>query len=146
LRAESTRKIKISIRAPHRPLILTHEQGQILCGLIRNGCNTGNFVPQKELFNSVENMFGKALTYGWLNSFLSRHSQEVKRAIVSPQELPRLQTPRCYLQGYIDLLRVGVPLVPSELTFNLDETDLSDWEERKPKPVLVTIECGSVIT
>jgi hypothetical protein len=65
----------------------------------------------------------------------------VNCAIVSPQELPRLQTLRRYLQGYIDLLRAYVPLIPSQLIFNLNETGLSDWEERKPKPVLITSEC-----
>jgi hypothetical protein len=41
----------------------------------------------------------KTLTYEWLYSFLSRNSQDVKRPIVSPQELPRLQIPRRYLQS-----------------------------------------------
>jgi hypothetical protein len=76
-----------------------------------------------------------------LYSFLSRHSQDVKRATISPQELRCLQIPRRYLQGYIDLLRTYVPLVPSELLFNIDETGLSDWEKRQPKPVLVNAEC-----
>jgi hypothetical protein len=39
-----------------------------------------------------------------------------------------------------------VPLVPTELVFNLDETGLSDWEERKRQPVLTPAEIdGDVI-
>jgi hypothetical protein len=65
----------------------------------------------------------------------------VKHAIVSPQELTRLQILRRYLQGYIELLRVYVPLVSSELIFDLDETGLSDWEERNLKPIPMSAEC-----
>jgi hypothetical protein len=32
------------------------------------------------------------------------------------------------------------PLVPTELLFNLDETGLRDWEERKPKRILILTE------
>jgi hypothetical protein len=71
---------------------------------------------------------------------LSRHAQDVKCVIVSQQALPRLQIPRRYLQGYVDLLRADVPLVPSELIFNPNEMDLSDWEERKPTPILISAE------
>jgi hypothetical protein len=33
-----------------------------------------------------------------------------------------------------------VPLVPTELLFNIYESGLSDWEERKPKRILIPIE------
>jgi hypothetical protein len=62
----------------------------------------------------------------------------VAKAVVSTQELPRLETPRCYLDKDINLLEVYIPLVPFELIFCLDETGLPDWEERRSKPVLVT--------
>jgi hypothetical protein len=35
------------------------------------------------------------------------------------------------------LIKSWVPLVRAELFFNLDGTGLSDWEERRPKPVLI---------
>jgi hypothetical protein len=65
----------------------------------------------------------------------------VKCTIVSLQELSRFQIPHRYLQGHIDSLRAYVPLVSSKLIFNIDETGLSDWEERKPKQALVSAEC-----
>jgi hypothetical protein len=77
------------------------------------------------------------------DSFLSWHAQQARRMIVSPQELPPFQTRRWYLQSYIDLLRTDVTLVPLKLIFNLDEIDLSDWEERKRKSVLVRAESGN---
>jgi hypothetical protein len=38
---------------------------------------------------------------------------------------------------YITLLKKIIPIVPSKLVFNFDEKQLSDWEDRKIKPVLV---------
>jgi hypothetical protein len=78
------------------------------------------------------------------DSYFSRHFQEVRRVMVSSHELSRLQTPRCHLQRYIDLLGKYMPLVPFELIFNLDETGLSDWEERKREPVIRTEENGNL--
>jgi hypothetical protein len=43
------------------------------------------------------------------------------------------------LDRYLALIKSWVPFVPAELIFNLDETGLSDWEEKKPKPVLIPI-------
>jgi hypothetical protein len=53
------------------------------------------------------------------------------------QELQRRQIPRSYLDRYLAVINSWVPLVRAELIFNLDETGLSDWEERKPKPALI---------
>jgi hypothetical protein len=78
------------------------------------------------LLRFIEEKFQKTPTCGWFYSFLSRHSQDEKPVIVSRQELPRFQIPRRYLQGYIDLLKAYVPLIPSEVVFNVDETGLSD--------------------
>jgi hypothetical protein len=65
------------------------------------------------------------------------------KTIVSPQELRRLQTSRRYLDGCIDHIKAFIPLRPSELVFNLDETGLSDWRERRLKSVLVTADTAS---
>jgi hypothetical protein len=40
------------------------------------------------------------------------------------------------------LIKKIVPSLPAELIFNLDETGLSDWENRKTKPVLVPVTEG----
>jgi hypothetical protein len=42
-----------------------------------------------------------------------------------------------YLDRSLALIKSWVLHVPAELFFNLDETDSSDWEEMKPKPVLI---------
>jgi hypothetical protein len=60
-----------------------------------------------------------------------------------PQEQLRLGIPREYLNDYISLIKEYVPLVPAELIFNLDKTGLSDWEERKRKPVIIPSQASS---
>jgi hypothetical protein len=55
---------------------------------------------------------------------------------VHPQEQVRLQVPRCWLDSYIQLINTYVPKISAELIFNINETRLSDREERKEKIVL----------
>jgi hypothetical protein len=97
----------------------------------------GNYVMQREVLNLVETEFQKMVIYGGLDSFLSRPPDEIQRVIVTPQEHPRRQIPRSHLDRFLALITSWVLLVPAELIFNLDETGLSGWEERKPKPVLI---------
>jgi hypothetical protein len=85
----------------------------------------------------VERRFSKILTYGWLRTFLDQHTSHVTRTIVHPQEQVRLQVPRCWLDSYIQLIKNYVPKIPAGLIFNIDESGLSDWEERKEKRVLM---------
>jgi hypothetical protein len=102
---------------PHRPPTLTLEQTEAACQLIRNAASTGNFVTSRQLLNSIETEFRKTLTYGWAKSFFRQSAHNVKQVVVSPQELPRLQIPRRYLNEYIILIQQYVPLVPAELIF-----------------------------
>jgi hypothetical protein len=104
---------------------------------IRHGFSAGNYVTQREVLSFVAESFGKIVTHDWLSSFLDRWSDQFTQTVVSPQEQLRLQIPRSFLYDYIRLIQTYVPLVLTELIFNLDETGLSDWEERKSKPVIV---------
>jgi hypothetical protein len=42
-----------------------------------------------------------------------------------------------HLDRCIALIKIYVPLVPTELIFNMDESSLSDWEEQGPERLLV---------
>lgn len=121
----------------HRPLSLNPQQEELILQFIEQGFSSGQYVTQRELLSFVENNFRKTLTYGWLASFLERWADHIARVVVSPQEQLRLQVPRQFLDQYIAMIKAYVPLVPAELIFNLDETGLSDWEERKAKQVIV---------
>jgi hypothetical protein len=61
-----------------------------------------------------------------MKRFLDRHKSEVFGVIVAPQENLRLEVPRCYLEEYLTLIKKIVPIVPTELLFDLDATGLSD--------------------
>lgn len=82
----------------------------------------------------------KALAYGWLNTFLPRHQNSVKKTIISPQEDLRPTVPRIHLIEYLDLVECIIEITPAELIYNIDETEFSDWEERRPKTVIVPSE------
>jgi hypothetical protein len=73
-------------------------------------------------------------------SFLKSHERLICRSVVRPQENLSLEVPHEHLDRYIKLIQEYVPLVPTELLFNIDESGFSDWEERKPKGVPISIE------
>jgi hypothetical protein len=130
-------KAKTKVRAPHRPLALNSEEENAVIEFIEAGHSKGDFVTQRSMLNFMEANFGKCLAYGWVMTFLVRHADRVCRAMVSPQEKPRLEIPRTFLDRYLALIKQYVPLVPTELMFNIDESGFCDWEERKPKGVLI---------
>jgi hypothetical protein len=72
-----------------------------------------------------------------MKRFLDRHKSEVSGVTAAPQEKARLKVSRCYLEEHLTLIKKIVPIVPIELLFNLDETGLSEWENRRSKPVLI---------
>jgi hypothetical protein len=57
----------------------------------------------------------------------------------SPQESQRLEVPRCFLEETIWCLGEFVQSRPMELVFNLDEVEISDWEDRQTKTVIVSL-------
>jgi hypothetical protein len=73
-------------------------------------------------------------------SFLKKHANLICRSVVRPQESVRLGVLHGYLDQYIRLIKEFVPLVPTELLFSIDESRFGDWEERKPKCVLIPTE------
>ena len=78
-----------------------------------------------------------SVTRGWINSFLERHSGALCKVKRTPQEAQRLEVPRCFLEETIRCITTYVAGRATELVFNLDEVGISDWEDRKPKKVIV---------
>ena len=83
--------------------------------------------------------FNKKMTKGWVDSFIGRHLTELIETTSTPQEEPRLQVPRIFLDETIQAMKEAVHLRPADLVFNLDEVGISDWEDRKSKRVVVPI-------
>jgi hypothetical protein len=115
----------------HHPTTLTQDQEQLLVQLIVQNAAQSKFMRKGEFLTEVEHLFGKVFTYQWVNGFLGRHAEQIVYTKISPQEDPRLQVPRPYLDHYIDLVKQHLVGVRSRLAYNIDETGSSDWEERK---------------
>jgi hypothetical protein len=43
------------------------------------------------------------------------------------------------------LIEAGIRLVPTEVIFSLNETGFSNWEKRKPKPMLIPTSIENVV-
>jgi hypothetical protein len=97
-------------------------------------------VAQRSILSVIEANYGKCFTDQWIASFLKSHNCLIYRPVVRPQENLRLEVSHEHLDHPIKQLQEYVPLVPIELLFNLDENGFSDWEERKPKSVLIPLE------
>jgi hypothetical protein len=74
-----------------------------------------------------------------VDSFILRYSAELTEKKRSPQEEPRLQVPQIFLEETIISMHETLQSYPVDLLFNLDEIGISDWEDRKPKKVVVPI-------
>jgi hypothetical protein len=111
--------------------------------MIRDKAVTGNHVTKRELINSIEANFRTSLTYEWIHCFLPRQTDEVRKAIVIPGGLPRIQVSQWHRDHYIDLIIKWVPLIPAELILHLDKAGLSDWKDSTSKPVFVATDLGN---
>jgi hypothetical protein len=124
-------------KEPHRPLVLDPDQEADIVRFSRERFGSRNYATQKDVLNYVEEPFNKTLTHGWMKRFMDRQKNEVSGVTVAPQEKVRLEVLRCYREESLTLIKKIVPIVPTELLFNLDETGLSEWENRRSKPLLV---------
>jgi hypothetical protein len=62
-----------------------------------------------------------------------------KEKTSSPQQKPRLQVPRIFLEEPIRSMHETLQGCPADFLVNLHEVGISDWEDRKPKKVVVPI-------
>jgi hypothetical protein len=127
-------------KPPYRPAALNKDQTAAVVAFIGNGHRTRNYVIQRDILSFIETNFQKCLNHQLMASFLKKHANLIGRSVVRPQENVRLEVLHEYLDQCIRLIKELVPLVPAELLFDTDESDFSDWEERKPKSVLIPTE------
>lgn len=94
-------------------------------------------VNKTELLHECNERFGRTITRGWVNSFVRRHSDKLFQTKSIPQENPRLQVPRVFLEAALEGFRDHVHGACAELLFNLDEIGISEWEDRVARKVIV---------
>jgi hypothetical protein len=127
-------------KSPYRPAALNQDQTASVVAFIENRHRTRNYVPQRNVLSFIETNFQKCLSYQWIASFLKKDANLTCRSAVCPQENVRPEVPHEYVDQYIRLIKEYILLVPTELLFNIDESGFSDWEECKPKCVLIPTE------
>jgi hypothetical protein len=98
--------------------------------LLLEAFRNGKAMTPKELLQIVRERYNPKLAKGWVHSFIGRHLDELQLARSFPHEDTCMTVPRAYLEQHID----GKFW---ELMFNLNEVGSSDWEDRKPKRVIV---------
>ncbi|KAK8884119.1 hypothetical protein M9Y10_043224 [Tritrichomonas musculus] len=80
-----------------RPFIFDEKTELIIVTEIRTKKDAHEFMTQSQVLRYIEENFNKSLTYGWLNAFIGRHQDSIKKTVVTPQENLRLTVPRIYL-------------------------------------------------
>jgi transposase len=122
-------------RGKHFALDADHEQ-QIL-NWIQQKAEQSTPVEKTEIKNYCTTQVKVLLTRGWVNSFVLRHSDQIFKTKSTSQEQQCLQVPRMFLERTVQDLKEHVQKYVAELVFNLDEVGLSDWEDPRPKTVIV---------
>jgi hypothetical protein len=80
------------------------QQAVIVEGLLRRA-SEGIFIRKRELLNKIEHMYGKILTFGWVNWFLATHHNQITTGTMYPQKDLRLQVPRVFLNRHLALVK-----------------------------------------
>jgi hypothetical protein len=87
---------------------------------------SGQFPAKCGLLAEAQRYYGKILAYGWVQTFLARHTEEITRRTIRPQENLRFQVPQQFLNDYLDLIRFHITGMNPRLVDNIDETGCSD--------------------
>jgi hypothetical protein len=122
-------------RGRHREL--SAEIGQGLVGWIVTKAHNHKAVNQTGPLDYCIKNLGTAITRGWVDSFLSRHDNDIFETKSSPQENQRLEVPRAFLEAGIEDTKTQIQNARAELVFNLGEIGISEWEDRIERKVMI---------
>jgi hypothetical protein len=111
-------------RGRHREL--KGELERELVEWITNKASDNKAVNRMELLHDCVDRLGKHITRGWVDSFLTRHSAELFETKSVPQENPRLDVPRVFLEAVIEAFREPAHHACAELVFQFPR----DWDQR----------------
>jgi hypothetical protein len=119
---------------PHRAM--DDGTGSTFVQIIAEAFHRGQALTNKEMLQIIceRNHF---LTKGWLHAFIGHHLGQLQICHSLPQEDTRMIVPQAHLEEYIQLAKLVIAGMFSELVLNLDEVGSSDWEDRRPKKVIV---------
>jgi hypothetical protein len=76
-------------------------------------------------------------TPGWVNSFMSRHWDELRKTKSATQEAQPLEVLRRFLDKTVQCINEFANDLPTDFIFNLGEVGISEWEGRTLKSLIV---------
>jgi hypothetical protein len=120
-----------------RHLALSDKVEQELVNWIEANAAKSRAVTPRDLKEHLTTQYSLFATRGCVNSFMSRHLEELCKIKRVRQRAQRLEDPRCFLDETVPCIPQVVHDLPTELVFNLAEVGISDWEDRTSKPVIV---------
>jgi hypothetical protein len=105
-----------------------------------------NAMIKMQVVEFIREKYDQFLTKGWLHAFIGRNLDTLQICHYLPQEDTRLTVLREQLEDHIENMKSIVVEKFAEFVFNLDEVGSSDWEDRKPRKVIVprTVSPGDV--
>jgi hypothetical protein len=122
-----------------RHLAVDAESDPNISAWIKKQAEKNAAVTRTDIKNYCHEVCRLEVSRGWVDSFILRHSAELTQKKSSLQEHPRLQVPRIFLGKTIRTMHETLQGCQVDLLFNLEEFEISDWEDRKPKKVVAPI-------
>jgi hypothetical protein len=122
-------------RGRHHELVVGAEQ-QLVDWITARAANNVA-VNGTEFVHECNERFGKRIKRGWVDSFLTRHAEQLFETKSIPQENPRFEVPRVFPQTGLDRFRDHVHQACAELVFNLDESGIREREDRCMRRLIV---------
>jgi hypothetical protein len=99
------RQQRDAARSSHwRPRSPAEDQKQKLIQLLLSTAESGTFSTKREPLAEVEQRCGKILTYGWVQTAVTKHTEQITAITIHPQKDSRLQSPQQVLNDYHDLI------------------------------------------
>lgn len=133
---KNSKKPKKPIGAPR---LVEQDEEDFIISYINCLSSNNVYMTEKELRIFANQTSNRNLSRGWVKYFLIRNKEKIGITLGIPQENARLEVPRTFLEQHIENIKKYVIGKASELVFNLDEMGSNEWEEKKPKKVIVPV-------
>jgi hypothetical protein len=119
------------------PRHLTENDEKSILDHITKTAALGGYSSKKALRDYVHEKFHIQCTNGWVHSFLSRNSENLRVERIHPRDDLRCTVPYTHIMKYFTMVQENVSGTSAELVINIDEMGSSEWANKKIKKVIV---------
>jgi hypothetical protein len=124
-------------KEPDRHRTLDEKSELDVTTMILQAFAEGNAMTKRQVVEFIREKYDQFLTKSWLHAFIGCNLDTLQICHYLTQEDTRLIVPREQLENHIENMKSVVAGKFTELVFNLDEVGSSDWEDWKPRKVIV---------